>query len=177
MRILFGFLLLLAGCKAVPIDPSIPAAQAGDLTMVFAACGAVPSRGLDICRVVEKGEAAEVMRIVMPKDKRVTGEIRVRYKGVVKSYPVTGSVVQIPLRDVIGKERYEREDQGIIQMTGSLRAELPDGVRFTDVLGYAFLVVLGEGYTPMPIDSGNAAWGSTCRVQYSTAGRSALECK
>lgn len=175
-----GIALLLVGCKALVVDPSITAAEAHDYTMVFSAgCQAVPSQGLDICRVVEGAKVAEHLRIVVPVDKVLSCEIRVRYKGVAKSFScaANGNVALIPWRELVGGEFYERGDEGPAQLIGSARVKGPDGDRFVDVLGYAFLVVLGKGYSPMPIDSGNQAWGTNCKVQYSTAGRSALVCR
>lgn len=173
-----GILFLFSGCKSIPIDPSIAAAFAGDKTLIMSAgCSTVPAQGLDICRVQEGGSVQEVLTVVMPSVKGLTGELKARFKGIVKTYAINATVTQIPWKDLLDHDSYSMEDQGLLQLTGSLRADLPDGVRFTDLLGYAYLIVLGKGYSPMPIDSGNHAWGATCRVQISTSGRSAMECK
>lgn len=169
--------LALFGCK-VPVDPSIQAALAHDYTLPLSAgCETLPGRGMDICRVVEGAQVAEEITVVIPKVKAVSGELRVRYKGVVKSYAITETITRIPWKDLLGHSNYEREDEGPASLIGSLRLKMDDGERFTDLLGYAYLVVLGPGYSPMPIDSDSAAFGTTCRIQVSTSGRSALECE
>jgi hypothetical protein len=113
----------------------------------------------------------------MPKDKKViSGEITVRYKGTKKSYAVTENTVVIPWKEITGHDVWLAADDGIAQATGAVKFKGPTGEEWADVLGIAFVIVLQPGYTPLPIDSGDAQWSATCAVRYTTKGRSAIEC-
>lgn len=171
---------LLSGCKALVLDPAPAAFASNDKTLVMSACAAQPVQGLDVCRVVAGSPISQKWVLVVPNSREVlAGELRVRYRDTVLSYNVGPKqhTVEIPWRDLVGRDTWQLEDESPAQVTGHVRFETRTGEAYTDVLGIAFPIVLAEGYTPMPIDSGNAAWMTTCRVQYSTKGRSAIECK
>jgi hypothetical protein len=179
----FHYLLLpvlLGGCKALTIDSSIAAAEAGDLTAIFSGgCSAQPVQGFDLCRVVEGAAIQEEIRVVTPRPTQVvSGEVVIRYKGTVRSYAFkSDGVLVVPWKELIQHETYERNDAGPAQIEGTARVKGPDGEHFVQVLGRISLLVLAKGYAPMPLDSGNQAWGATCRIQYSTSGRSSLACR
>ena len=171
-------LCLTASCQTIT-DPSIDAIKALDLTIVMSACEAMPGRGADICRVNEGMLIDSSWKIVIPEAKRISGgEINVFYKDIQKSYAITDSVVLIPWKDLIGASKWHVDHAGVAQALAVVRYKDDQGIiKQVRAKGLALLVVTKEGYSPMPIDSGFNAVESKCRVQYSTAGRSALECK
>lgn len=162
-----------------PIDPSIKAIDAMDLTLAMSACNAMPGLGADICHVKEGATISATWKIIMPKSpKLLGGEINVYYKDISKSYALTGSVVEIPWKDLVGHDTWELEDEGEALALAQIRFKDPQGIiSVVRAKGLAILLVTKTGYDLLPIDSGFEAFSTTCRIQYSTAGRSAISCK
>lgn len=170
--------VLLTACQTV-IDPSVEAIVAKDLTVIASACEAMPGRGADICRVQENQPINSVWRLVLPTSRAIEGgEINVYYKDVVKSYAVTGAVVEIPWTDITGQKTWSLDHHGIASAIAVIQYKDAQGIKTQlRMRGMALIIVTREGYAPMPIDSGFHATEGRCRYQYSTKGRSALECK
>lgn len=174
--------LLLLGCATPPKpDAGMPAVEAGDYTLVMGtsggSCQALGGRGADICRVTEGAAVDDGWLIVLPMaDQLVGGEVIARYRGVKRSYAVNGPLLRIPFRDLLDHDHYSLTDDGLMQILGSLEYRGAVVNQFLDVLGLGFLVVLRQGYNPLPADSGATAFHTSCRVGYTTAGRSELQC-
>lgn len=182
MRLVFLGLTLLVGCKSVPMDPSMSAYAAGDLTLVMAAqgrnCQAHPAGGLTICRVTEDGLVDDDWVIALPHGDRVeSGELVVRYKSGKVTYPVTGPSVTVRMADIIGHPKYALDDDGLFQARGTIKIKGPSGPEWVDLLGIGMLVVFQRGYSPLPIDSPLAPFKGSCSLGYSYAGRSFVQCK
>jgi hypothetical protein len=171
--------LAAVGCSGLILDRSIPAADAGDLTLAVSACEAVPSRGLDICRVKAGAPIDSSWRLVMPTGKVISGgELKVFYRDVVRTYSIQGSLVEVPWRDVMRQDTWTESLAGTALALAEIRWKDPEGIeQVWRARGEARILVLPEGYAPMPIDSGFQTFGTKCRIQYSTAGRSAVECR
>jgi hypothetical protein len=171
-------LCLTASCQTVT-DPSIESIRALDVTVVMSACEAMPGRGADICRVNEGAVIDSSWKIIIPEAKRIDGgEINVFFKDIQKSYAITDSVVVIPWRDLIGSNTWSVDHAGIAQALAVVRYKDDQGIiKQVRAKGMALLVVMKDGYSPMPIDSGFSAVETRCRIQYSSSGRSAIECK
>lgn len=178
----FGGIALGAGCSGLVIDRSMPAADAGDYTLAVSACEAVPGHGMDVCRVREGAAMDSSWKLVIPAQGRgILGwEADLYYRDVAQPLHAvgTGSVVELPWREFFHEEVWQRHHSGEAMALVTVRYRTPEGleelVRFK---GIAKLVVLAQGYDRLPIDSGFSTWGTTCRIQYSTAGRGALQCK
>lgn len=177
MRFLLLTGLLLGACRS-PVDLSIKAVEAGDLTLIHSACESVPGRGVDVCRVKEGQPIEASWILIIPEGRRILGgEIKVFWKDIVKSYAVAGSVVTIPWKDIIGQEVWDMEHRSQALALGEIRYKTNEGLEETvAVRGQAVILVLKDGYSPLPIDSGLAAFSTTCKVEYSTSGRSAIKC-
>lgn len=168
----------LAACSSVVVDTSVEALASGDYTAIGSACGAVPGGGLDICRVREGTDIASSWKLVVPTTNLQGGEVDVYFRDIHKSYAVTGMVVDIPWKDVMGGPKWTSDMDGEAMALVVIRWKDAQGIeQVTKFRGFAKIVVTKEGYDRLPIDSGYAAFKGTCKVQYSTAGRSALECK
>lgn len=173
--------LLLSGCmgKAI-LDPSIQAVEANDLTLMISACEAVPSRGMDLCRVKEGAPIASSWKLVLPVGKNVFlgGEVVVYFKDISKTYPVQANpVVEIPWSDLLGDTVWKPEHDGMALAMATIRWKTPEGIEeIWKARGFAKVVVTKPGYDPLPMDSGFVTWGTTCDIAYSTAGRSAIRC-
>lgn len=182
MRFLIAALLGLAlqGCKTIPVDP-FPSAFGSDLTLAISACAGMPGRGADICRVQAGSQVESVWRVVLPKHEAILGgEVAVFFKDISRTYAVEKGqmVVDIPWKDLVAGPLWEAKDEGEALALAKLRYTNAQGIEeLIRAKGLAILLVNPKGYEPMPIDSGFAAFEGTCRVQYSTAGRSAIECK
>lgn len=172
-------LATLASCKSIVLDPSISAIQAGDYTLALSGCSAHPGQGADTCRVkIGEPVSAEWAVIVPFGDFFETGELLIRYKDIEKTYAITSKVVKGAWRDIIDHEVWQSTDSGIALLLAELRFRDPQGVvRLVQARGILFLVPTSTVYEVMPIDSGFAGFKTICKVQYSTAGRSAIECK
>lgn len=179
--------ILLASCTACKpkIDLSPEAYASGDFTLVASLaggpCAAIPVQGADLCRFKEGSQIASSWRIVVPSSKYIVGgQVTVYFKDTTKTYPLTGNIIEIPLRDLIGHDRWQKSDSRVATALAEIRWKDADGVLRTGrAEGVAMLIVLKSGYDPMPIDSGVHTWSKDfkCKVQYSSAGRSAVECK
>lgn len=168
---------LLQGCQ-LPIDRMIPAAQAGDLTVV-SACDAMASRGGDICRMKEGQDVGGAWHLVLPVGGAVTGgELYVYFKdGASKSYAIKSNVVDVPWVDLVGPGQWSTDQGGVVLAKGEVRWNDNGGIeQTTALLGEAILIVLKKGYEPLPVDSGLEAFKGKCSFTYgySTAGRSAI---
>lgn len=169
---------LLTGCNGMPIDPSTTAVAANDQTLITSACHAAPSQGVDVCRVKEGATISEKIVFIVPWTKDSDwGQISLRYKDRVITYPVEGVKIEIPWSDVVEAEKWSLEVEAPVQARAAIRYKTDTGAVFVDLLGYVFPVVLRQGYDPLPMDSGVEAFQNTCRVQYTSAGRSAIECR
>lgn len=177
---LFTILGIVCCVSDLKIDPSMSAVEANDLTLVGSACEGAPGRGMDICRVKEGQAVSSSWRIVVPVDGRVflDGELTVYFHGVSKTYPITSPLIEIPWSDLVPGPFWTRDVDGEAMALAQIRWKTPAGlIEVWKARGIAKLIVTKEGYDSLPLDSGFSAWGTTCKIQYSTAGRSAIKCQ
>lgn len=172
-------LMLLAGCAHLVMDPSVSAVEAGDYTLATSACEAVPGRGMDVCHVREGSRIESKWTLVVPSGRGVLGgEVNVYYRDIQRSYAVTGPVLEIPWKEFFGKENWDRSMDGEALALVTVRLQTPEGDEvMANYRGIAKLVVTKQGYDRLPIDSGYARVKLNCKVQYSSAGRGAVECR
>lgn len=181
LGVLFILGLTLACVHQLVLDPSASALDSGDLTLALSACQGTPGGGLDICRVKEGSPISSVWRLVVPVENNVFlgGELTVYFKDQSRSYPINQPVIEIPWTNFFAPNtNWSRDMDGEALALAQIRWKNPQGIEETwRARGIAKIVVTKVGYDPLPIDSGFIAWKTACRIQYSTAGRSALECK
>lgn len=179
--VLTGALLGVQGCQGtLGIDPSLPAVQADDLTLVMSGCEAVPGRGMDICRVKEGQPIESVWRLVVPVGKNhfISGELTAYFRDLSKSYALKEPLLEIPWKDFFGNVHWDTTHDGEVMALAQIRWKTPSGVEeIWRARGIAKIVVTKPGYDPLPLDSGFFTWGTLCKIQYSTAGRSAVKCR
>lgn len=179
LALALSLLLVFTACKSFPIDTSAMAAQSGDTTLVLSADSAIPKQGIDVLRVPESSEVHQKMTIVLPFVQNfVSGEVTLRYRDRVITRTLSAPVLQVEWRDIVDDLLWHKSYTGVVQITAQV--QYTDGTsdaKFVDILGYSFIRVLAKGYAPLPVGSKEAAWSGTCKVQYSTSGRSSLECK
>lgn len=172
--------VLLAACSTVAVvDTSPDAIKSGDYSLIHSVCGAAPGRGLDVCLVSDGTPIDSVWRLVVPSGKSViAGELDVYYRDIHKSYPISGSVVEIPWKDFFGVDLWSADFDGEVMALLVVRWKDATGIeQVTKFRGLAKIIVTSKGYERLPIDSGVAQWQTTCKIDYTTAGRSALSCK
>lgn len=177
---LFGFAIILAavGCAHLVIDTSMPAVAAGDFTLPTG-CEAVPGRGMDICRVKEGAKIDSVWRLIVPvgSNSFLKGELTVFYRDISKTYPLTQPLVEIPWKDFFAADTWSKDFDGEALALAQIHWKTPEGIEEVwTARGIAKLVVTAQGYDPLPMDSNLGTWGTNCKFQFSTAGRSAVEC-
>lgn len=173
-------LFFIAACTKFVMDPSMESIAAGDYTLLASACDAVPGRGMDVCHVKEGTKIESAWTLLVPGlGKNILGgEIDVYYKDIHHTYAVTGNKIQIPWADFFKSSTWSREFDGEALALVLIRFETPEGIEeVIKFRGIAKLVVTAKGYERLPIDSGYTAWKKTCKIAYSTAGRSAISCK
>lgn len=177
LQLLIASLLVFNSCDVV-LDQSALAIDAQDQTLVHTACKAAPSGGLDICRVVQGTIISEEWILIVPHvDKFISGELQITFKDQIKTYSINDSVIHIPWSDIVGHTTWGLDDSVPVQALGRFQYEGKTGPIFIDILGTAFLLVLKQGYAPLSIDSGAQMSSQDCKIQYSSAGRSAINCK
>jgi hypothetical protein len=180
-------MLLLVGCSgsSIVMDRSADAFSAGDMTLV-SSCQAAPgpklgmASGVDSCRFTVNDTVAGNWILVVPPPKgQVTGgTVDVYYRDLHKSYPVKDWIVPISFSDFLGITKWTSAfDEAVLEALVTINWNDNENVQqISRYRGIAVLIVTATGYERMPIDSGNSAWGTKCKVQYSPAGRSALQC-
>lgn len=174
--------LCACACKQVIQDPSADAVDSGDLTLVHSPCEATPGRGMDVCRFSHGADISSVWRVIIPHGGKVVGgEVGVKYKDHPwKSFAAEGPVVAIPWAEIVGAEKWQVGHEDLVTMLAKVSYKDATGiVQLAQAEGSAQILVLEPDYMPMPIDSGYESYEAKfeCKVQYSTAGRSALQCK
>ncbi len=173
--------LTVTGCKTMAVDPiGIPAAKAGDYTLFQAAPDAQWNQGGAVYRFINGSTTDSEWELITPAGKRIKGgEIRIRYNGTVTTVAIDPSnpVQKINWKDIVNVANWATEYSGLVQATASIKYQGPDTEEFVDYLGIAYIIVLPEGYTPLPFGSNNAAFSGTCVFEMSTAGRTAGSCK
>ena len=177
-----GFMILLAvgGCSGIAIDPSPSAIDSNAATLVLQSCEGYVMTGVGKCTVKENSAIASEWRVILPKlkDGLIDGELTVKFQDQVRSYPVGQSVISVPWTDFFGQGVWRKEDAGIATATARIRFKDPNGIeRIIQARGHVILFVLAKDYDEMPIDSGFQAWGTDCKIGYSTSARSAIKCK
>ncbi len=177
--LLIAILGAVLGCSALTLDPSIQAVDAGDYTLALSACDAVPGGGMDICRVTAGTKIESSWKMIVPGSKKITGgEVNVYYRNIQKSYAISGPILEIPWSDFFGSDTWDASMDGEALALVLVKFKTPQGLEeIAQFRGIAKIVVTKSGYDRMPIDSGFAGWKTTCKIQYSTAGRGAISCK
>lgn len=107
------------------------------------------------------------------------GTVDVYFKGTHKSYPILSWTTQVPFADLFGGGNWTADkDETVVEALATVNWTDEQGLnQVTLYRGVAVLIVTAAGYDRMPFGSGNALWGATCRVELSSAGRSAVVCK
>lgn len=174
--------LVLVGCSALSLDRSADAFKSGDFTLVNA-CQSAPSAGFDSCHftVGDKITSSWHLVTVPPiKAKNVTGgSVDVYYQDVHRVYPIQTWMTDVPFADLFGTAVWSaKEDEVMVEALATINWVDNAGIKqITKYRGVALILVTDPGYERLAIDSGNAAWGAECSVQYSTTGRSVIQCQ
>lgn len=181
MRKLLALIVLISNQMAcastVVVDRSPQAIESGDYTLAMSACSAMPGLGADVCHVKEGQNIDASWRLIMPNGTK-GGQIDVYYRDISKSYPILSTIVEVPLKDLIGSDVWKRDYDGEMLALAQVRYIDPQGIeQVARARGMLFLIVTAVGYDPLAIDSGFAATKTRCDIYYSTAGRSAMSCK
>lgn len=135
---------------------------------------------MDVCYATEGTLIASGWRMVIPQQKGVilSVDIDVYYRDLHKAYSTKEQVVEIPWKEFFGQTQWTAAMDGEVEALATVRWLDPTGVeQILFLRGLAKIIVTKPGYSRMPFDSGLAAFASTCKIIYSTAGRSALQCK
>lgn len=168
------------GCRGhLPVDPSPVAVANGERNLGMQGCSTVPSRGFDVCRVVEGSLISTIWVLLLPFDEKtfINGEVELRFKDQVRSYKIQGSQLEIPLNEVFRDTDWKKKHDTIIQAKARVKIKDGEFERFVELLGFMFVVVLKPGYTPLPYDSGLVYTRTkACHVAYTTSGRSYVAC-
>lgn len=175
-----GLLFLVAACSSIVMDPSMEPVEAGDQTLVLSACTGLPVVGFDACRVKENQPIESVWRLFFPAPHGDIsgGELTVNFHDVSKSYAITGPILDIHWSDFFQDKVWKKEYNGIALALAFVRYKDEQGVeRMVKARGEARILVLAEGYDPLPIGTPFGQFKLKCKVEFSTAGRSAVECK
>ena len=99
---------MLAACACqTPVDPSMSAVEAHDLTLVHSACApdkdfclnaiqacsAVPNGGFDACRFIEGTPVQSSWIIYLPYGGKILGgSLSVKWKDIVKTYAISEEI-------------------------------------------------------------------------------------
>ena len=186
MRITYKIFLcsaaVIVGCSGLIIDPSMQAVEAGDYTLAVSACANVPGGGMDICHVRAGTKIESSWKLFLPQKKNQTlgGEVDVYYRDTHYSFGFDKNtkILEIKWSEIMDSDTWSRDMDGEALALVLLRYVDENGIEeVVKFRGIAKIIVTQEGYDRLPIDSGFHTWGSTCKIQYSTAGRGAVSCR
>ncbi len=185
-KYLLGFaagISLVASCSGLVVDPSISAVEAGDYTLALSACENTPAGGMDVCHVTEGTKIQSSWKLFIPtkKDDKVLGwEADFIYRDAQHQVHLTGedNIAEIKWSEFFGETTWTKDMDGEALALVTVRYKANDGtIQIVQFRGIAKLVVTKPGYSRLPIDSGFITWGTTCKVSYTSAGRSSVSCK
>lgn len=175
---IFILLALLLSCKNPPIDVSIPAAEAGDLSLVMAINDDVNS-GYALIRTSAGSAVGEYIDIIVPKGLKGEGLVLGCES---KDYPfaIDGStdVIKINVSEFVPHNNYPEKFRCDARVLVQISGEVGGEVKTVRAIGVVNIISLSQGYTILPIDSPYAAWKYKYKghkVQYTTSGRSVVE--
>lgn len=173
--------LLLSSCSRLTIDPSMSAVEAGDYTLVHSACGTVPANGVDACHSIEGTEITKSWVMIIPVTHYGVygGDIDVYYRDIHKKYSIKKDteIIEIKWSDFFGKKTWSKDMNGEVLALISLRYDKKGIEEVALFRGIAKIIVTKKGYTRLPIGSSFSGWETECIINYTTAGRSSLNCK
>lgn len=184
LRILLVPVLALASCSGtLVIDASIPAVEAGDYTLAGSACDGHIGDGFSVCRVKQDTRIDSVWSMVVPPvGGRILGvEVDIFYRDLPNPTHMStkDAVVTVAWKDILHATTWTQDLAGEAEALVDVKYQTDTGLTETAKFkSGAKILVLAPGYERMPMDSTAAVgWETTCKVQYSTAGRSAVSCK
>lgn len=184
MRFLVGIVCgvtFMVSCSGMVVDRSMNAVEAGDYTLISSLCEATPNRGIDICHASEGTTIASEWKLFLPEHARIKGgEVVVYSRDIAKTFPIGGPMVNIPFSVFFNQTIWTRDLDGELLALATVRYETPEGIEeLAHFRGIAKIVVTRPGYSRLPIDSGFVAFTKdvTCKIEYTTAGRSNFYCK
>lgn len=171
-------LLLMVGCKNQPIDVSIPAAEANDLTLVMAIENEVNS-GYALIRVNAGSEVNQFVNVIVPKGFKGEG-LALGCESMEYPFAIDGTseVIKLDVKNIIPHEAYPEKYRCDARILMQVDGKINDEVKTIRAVGVVNIISLSKGYSVMPIDSPYAAWKLKYKnhtIQYSTAGRSSVE--
>lgn len=186
--------LIFACSHNFPVDPSVHATDANDITAVIEAkgsgCLSRPQVGFTLCRK-EEGDIADhdVLTFYGPKsncdrDSCVMVAIWDPAKQLVRtlSFPKNKTTMDVKWRDLLESMTYEKRHRGIWQIFVVIYWKDHQGVeRRTLMEGEVRLRVFDEGYLPLHTDENNrnfafeASYKDGRTVKITTSGRAFAE--
>lgn len=171
-------IISVVGCSGVSIDPGPDALASNAVTLAVSSCDGYIMSGLGKCTAVEGSPIQSVWRVIVPiQGDLLTGELAVKFRDIIKTYAIRTQVVEVPWKDFFTGPNWSLSDSGVATATATIRWKDPTGLeKIVQAKGHVFLSVEARDYVGMPIDSGFQAWETTCRIQYSVKGRSAIQC-
>lgn len=173
--------LVLVGCQHGPFftDTGMSAADGNDKTLILSACESSLGRGIDICRFVEGSEIKSKLAVVLPwnTDTAISGTVRIRYKDTLRMVMVKDAVLELDWRDILGSHVWKEEHDGPVQISATLKFHNFNHEQTIKVLGYVYLIVLKQGYSPLPLYPKTPYSRNTCEINYNEQGSSSLICR
>lgn len=170
---LFGW-----ACTSIVVDPSPNAVASNDYTLAMSICHAAPGLGVDVCRAKEGSPISSEWVVALP-DGHNGGQAVVQYRDVTLSYGIENGQTQlnIPLKDLMGHATWSKDDSGTSVLFVNLLFDGGTGTMTSKARGFAFFIITSNDYDPLPINSPYGVGQVDCKIQYSTSGRSAIDCK
>ena len=177
------------GCSgSLKMDRSTDAFNAGDMTLL-SSCQAAPgplislASGVDSCRFTVGDIVAGKWILIAPPPKNakkvIGGSVDLYYRDLHKAYPITDWTIPIDFKNFLGNGTWSKDfHEGVIEALVSVSWVDNQGIQqITRFRGIAVLIVTDLGYERLAIDSGNQTWGTSCKVQYTNAGRGSVVCR
>lgn len=179
--LILSMFFIFLSCAGLVIDTSPSAVASNDFTLAMKVCDGPLYSGIGVCRVTEGTPVSGEMHLILPPvSGRVKGgEIVVYMRSGQKSFAIPDNgIVIVQMVDLFGPKNWSKNDTSIGNVNASLRVKDDAGIeKIVQAEGQFWVRVTAPGYAPLPIDSGYVMWGTTCVVQYSSSGRSAVLCK
>lgn len=169
-----ALLSIVTGCQSAVFeqDTSENAILGNDKTLVMNSCNVALDQGVQVCRVKTGSPITLKFHAIIPWFKEsFSSEVNIRFQDKIKSYAVYDSQFVLSWGEFFEESTWSEDQDGLIQIMVTTKS---DGF-YTRALGYVYIVVLKEGYSPLPIIKKEDR-GSLCKVVYSENGRSSMYC-
>lgn len=165
---------MLASCQVVSkrTDGEIPILN-NDKNLVLSACETSLSRGVEVCTFNRGSSIKSSVKMFVPFEEGSSGSAVIRFEDKFLIKKISSSQIEFSYSELLGDSTWKDEHDGIIQVVIFIEN---NGEVFR-ALGYVYLVIVSENYTPFPLFWSDVKKVASCDIYYNKQGKGAINCR